>query len=127
MSEAEKTPRQLWVEALRSGAYVQSTGTLRRGDKFCCLGVACVVAADNGVPVIGREDVDTRWVFITPTDQSMSALPNEVREWLGMRTPSGNFTENRGQYALSEKNDTGYTFRQIADIIESEPEGLFAE
>ena len=30
-----------WLEALRSGKYEQTQGTLRDGDAFCCLGVLC--------------------------------------------------------------------------------------
>jgi len=33
-----------WVSALRSGAYQQGHGTLRRGDAFCCIGVLCDVS-----------------------------------------------------------------------------------
>ena len=40
-----------WVEALRSGKYVQGTGTNynAKSDTYCCLGVACHVAEENGV------------------------------------------------------------------------------
>ena len=33
--------RALWVKALRSGEYKQTTGQLRKDDGHCCLGVAC--------------------------------------------------------------------------------------
>ena len=36
-----------WVKALRSGEFEQGTGYLRKGDKFCCLGVACAVYQDE--------------------------------------------------------------------------------
>lgn len=32
-----------WVEALRSGKYKQGQNCLRKGDTYCCLGVACDV------------------------------------------------------------------------------------
>jgi hypothetical protein len=46
----EKLPiefKQKWVEALRSGEYEQGSDALYKGGKYCCLGVACVVA---GIP-----------------------------------------------------------------------------
>jgi hypothetical protein len=39
-------------------------------------------------------------------------------EWIGIND------ENRVEY-LAHLNDEGHTFSEIADIIESEPEGLF--
>lgn len=32
-----------WVKALRSGEFEQCTGSLKKDDRHCCLGVACVV------------------------------------------------------------------------------------
>jgi len=41
--------RKAWAEALMSGKYAQVKGGLRRGDSFCCLGVACdLYAKDTG-------------------------------------------------------------------------------
>ena len=37
----------LWIEILRSGTYKQGTGTLQKGDQFCCLGVACDLLIDE--------------------------------------------------------------------------------
>jgi hypothetical protein len=36
--------KQKWLDALRSGNYVQGEGTLNKGGKMCCLGVLCDVA-----------------------------------------------------------------------------------
>lgn len=33
-----------WVSALRGGEFAQTTGNLKDGDGYCCLGVLCVVA-----------------------------------------------------------------------------------
>lgn len=33
--------RAEWIAALRSGKYKQGKSRLKRGDAFCCLGVAC--------------------------------------------------------------------------------------
>lgn len=37
-----------WIEALRSGKYLQGTGCLRREETFCCLGVLCDVVDPAG-------------------------------------------------------------------------------
>ena len=59
-------------------------------------------------------------------------LPDEVRDWYGLATNKGGWTDKRslveiwtGKKSLVEINDSGITFTEIADIIESRPEGLF--
>ena len=39
--------KTLWLEALRSGQYPQTRGTLQDAHGYCCLGVLCKVALDN--------------------------------------------------------------------------------
>lgn len=39
--------KERWLLALESGDYKQSTGQLKRGDRFCCLGVLCDLHADE--------------------------------------------------------------------------------
>jgi uncharacterized protein YdbL (DUF1318 family) len=107
---------QKLVDALRSGEYEQTTSWLRYGDAMCCLGVACDLSAT---------DVGGQWdgyVFAVSGERKDALLPEAVREWLGFSDQAGAY----GDDSLSDKNDTGATFAEIADIIESEPEGLFA-
>lgn len=49
-------------------------------------------------------------------------LPEKVRRWVGLNDASGEFENG----SLVELNDNGKTFQEIADIIESEPAGLFS-
>lgn len=37
-----------WLEALRSGKYKQGLNLLRKGDEFCCMGVACDLIDPSG-------------------------------------------------------------------------------
>ena len=119
-----------WVEALRSGKYEQGSGALKRrvddGEyEFCCLGVACELfgsgirqrVRDDGCVVYG-EDWETGWFF---------SLPPEVMRALGLSGHMGGFPTSLGTETLAGLNDTGKTFAEIADIIESEPPGLFVE
>jgi hypothetical protein len=113
-----------WVEALRSGKYKQGKAYLRKGDKYCCLGVACELAIESGVKVlVDKIDNNTHYY-----NNKTKKLPREVTDWLGLKTDIGEFDRTE-QYvynnSLTNLNDNGKTFNDIADIIESEPEGLF--
>lgn len=110
-----------WVEALRSGEYKQGRGQLRRGNKFCCFGVACDLFDHDA------------W-YDDSFDGQDQVLPLEVRDALGLRSKAGIFSipivvvedgEERHWECLAELNDHGWTFEEIADFIESEPAGLF--
>lgn len=111
-----------WVAALRSGKYEQGRGYLKVGNLFCCLGVACDIAVKNGVDI---EVTDTSY------DGETKVMPEVVTAWLGLRNEEG-YYETRNDYnllvgkRLTIDNDDGKTFEEIADIIESEPKGLFA-
>ena len=104
---------QKWVAALRSDEYEQSKGRLRRVDGFCCLGVACELAVREGI-IAEYSGVHGGLTFYP-----------EVMIALNLTTDAGGY----GAYdsALATDNDRGLTFAEIADIIESEPEGLFTE
>ena len=40
-----------WVAALRDGGFEQTDGILQDGTGYCCLGVLCVLAEEDGVYV----------------------------------------------------------------------------
>jgi hypothetical protein len=110
-----------WVAALRSGKYKQTRHVLCDRNGHCCLGVACEVAIENGVPLT-RESTEFGRVLFNV--YALSLLPYQVRDWLGLRNAGGTY----GDGSLLHDNDSrGLTFEQIADIIESEPSGLFRE
>lgn len=109
-----------WVQALRSGEYQQAKGHLSKDGGYCCLGVACDI-----------------YKAVTPGftyEVSKIHLPAQVKEWLGLAFHNGNFNTNNGsdpRKILTNLNDgmasiAGLTFAEIADVIESEPEGLFS-
>ena len=46
----------LWTQALESGKYKQGKAYLwTKNNKYCCLGVACVIAQENNVRQINIE------------------------------------------------------------------------
>jgi hypothetical protein len=118
-----------WVEALRSGEFKQAQRKLRRSDgTFCCLGVAC--------ELYRRECGEGEWVgvadenyleFDVSDERTELGLPKSVKDWLGLNSPEGEFKHKRaGRTWLTVKNDQGASFEEIAALIETEPEGLFA-
>lgn len=124
-----------WVEALRSDIYKQTRGRLRTTEKgeysYCCLGVACELYKANCRDV--GEDIDWNGDYFLGDEEE---LPLEVMSWLGLKEADGSYqpppkviTCGEGDgHSLINDNDYFYmTFNQIADIIESEPEGLFSD
>lgn len=98
-----------WVTALRSGEYEQARGALTLDGRYCCLGVACAIS-----PIPAKE-----WL-------GRSLLPDEVRTWLGLSHEAGRYKRvYKAAHLTSDNDERKLTFSEIADIIESEPEGLF--
>lgn len=109
-----------WLPALRSGKYQQGVGNLRRHtdftDTYCCLGVGC----DLWDPSRWHLELN-RYLYIA----DMGVSP-EFAAFVGLRDDNGSFyftsDDDQDDYeasqCLSALNDDGYTFKQIADIIE---------
>lgn len=116
------------VAALRSGEYHQAKVSLHSYQGWCCLGVICDLYAQEH-PIdrrIYHYGCDGCWVEIFGQRESI-ALPDEVQKWIGFRTSAGTWDDNGLKASLVGLNDgtPSWTFDQIADFIESEPEGLF--
>jgi len=125
--QIEKTPVDLLKEALRSGHYDQTQNTLRDENGFCCLGVACDISG------LGRwEGSDLNgWEYVVGNrvagNSSDSVLPVPVKEWLGFEEECGSYKDmdHDCTTSLMDENDSGTTFAEIAEIIDSKPKGLF--
>lgn len=123
--------RRRWIAALRSGEYQQGKGRLvaPRLDgslEYCCLGVACEVYAEETgklVRTFAGGSGFYNWDDGTFADSAF--LPNEVANWFGVKTQTGEFRTPLGLMSLTELNDlTGKTFKEIAQVIEDKPKGL---
>lgn len=144
MSEVNTERVALWIQALRSGEYVQGLYKLETTDdtgakKHCCLGVAIRVAMANGCEGITEieRDVDGRdyvkhTSFITegtPTEGVSSELPPEVMNWYGLPDPyHGNpavspvvvseYGTQSQFHAIGANDNQQWTFDMIADGLE---------
>lgn len=111
-----------WVERLRKNDLKQSRHELQTVDGYCCLGVACVVYEEETGERLARHINDL---------YNGSCLRYEmecVKKWLGLKTDLGHFLMDGKKTSLANLNDhKRLNFNQIADIIETEPEGLFDE
>ena len=124
--EEQKQHRQDWVKALRSGDYQQAQGTLRKGDSFCCLGVACDISGVDEWRKVETNDGTFYYEYLVGNWQSLAV---EIADYYGMRDGFGGFWIDPGNKisSLSTLNDRGLSFDEIANIIEKEPEGLFTD
>lgn len=96
-----------WVEALRSGKYVQGTGYLRRGSCFCAYGVLCDLAAKDG----GAEWGNMRHDKVYRYSGEYFGAPLAFRSYLNLTIVESG--------TIMAMNDHGRSFSQIADYIES--------
>lgn len=122
MNEALKNQ---WVANLRSGKFSQGHSALATvDDKFCCLGVFCEIAPEvdreehpNGGDVIFKYkgSVDLFYLPTALADEYFEGLTNPPIElWGDLK-----FSDNGSQsVTLAQLNDGGFTFKQIADVID---------
>lgn len=115
--------KNMWVEALRSGKYRQGNGALRNEhNEFCCLGVLCDLVAPDKWTESDIKGINNEKLYASYDDEGL--LPRRIVEQIAVSgSIQRNFTVNlcggpdKG-VVLSELNDNGYTFNQLADIIE---------
>lgn len=99
-----------WLEALRSGKYDQTSGQLRDGNCFCCLGVLCDIFNPKGWEISGGI---YEWTFgVGPNEEhEVGVLPFNFRITYGI--------EGDIEARLIDMNDDGMPFLRIADYIEA--------
>jgi hypothetical protein len=95
-----KDLKQKWLAALRGGQYRQAMHTLRRTDgggvSYCCLGVLCCVSGE-----------------FRPGDPRLEQASLLSAEALHLVGGDRNINDH-----LSQLNDGGRSFSEIADFIE---------
>jgi hypothetical protein len=114
--------KKKWCEALRSGYYKQTGGSLCCDGMYCCLGVLCELAVIDGVYM--KTDINTEEISLYTYKiygGCEAELPKEVMIWAGLELDDALVTITN-QYGhstnLADLNDCGVIFDEIADIIE---------
>ena len=123
-----KEIKALWISALLSGDYKQTTGALCRTDEsgnesYCCLGVLTELAVEAGVIKPGTNVEVLRGSIRKYADGSSAfqslVLPRSVMHWAGLRTEAGEYQDPDRELrdALSSDNDRGVPFDTIAKTV----------
>jgi len=105
--------KQAWIDALTSGAYEQGYNQLRLRDSYCCLGVLCELAEmewvceSNGY----RHEAISYGKHIHEAEELV--LPKSVMAWAELEESSPSVKDSN----LSDINDSGKSFEQIAQLI----------
>lgn len=135
-----------WVEALRSGKYSQTTGKLHDLGEggYCCLGVACKLLEEPVVKKQYEDDEDPKAYWgKDENEETFEVLPESYRKKFRFFDGSGGYhidqltpDERNVVYSiygiigetnsLAELNDSGWSFEQLADLIEEYPKLIFA-
>lgn len=112
--------KEKWCAALESDRFKQAQGCLQNHEAYCCLGVLCELHRE--------EHPETRWEIINGYYRYLGQtdiLPETVRVWAGLneRNPIVK-DENRPDCpltsSLSNLNDSGVDFKQIAQVIKEQ-------
>jgi hypothetical protein len=106
-----------WIEALRSGQYEQGQNYLRVGSRYCCLGVLCEIAGVEAERALTTD----HYLFGECRDDRL--LPNELAgTGLGLygRLTTPVAIDGGVLSCLTQFNDLGYSFAEIADVIEAQ-------
>jgi hypothetical protein len=136
----DQTIKNKWISSLRSGKYKQARGFLRdEENKFCCLGVLCQMYIEetgkaewkfnddkkaDAMSFYQVKFLDDNWV------QETQLLPPQVMQWAGLKSADPTFLSEKqaalrdtehlieGPMELSDANDSGESFIDIADRLE---------
>ena len=105
--------KQRWIEALNSDEYKQTKECLRDSTGFCCLGVLTDLYVKEH-----NQDWSLSDNGYYSYNSLSSTLPFEVETWAGLDDFDPHFYTDNTKVYLSILNDAGYTFKEIAQIIE---------
>ena len=123
--------KEKWVNALTSGEYQQGNGKLRSTQGYCCLGVLCdLYAKENNVEWEYKGYEEDNCIH-NPTDYwtldcASEFLPLCVKQWaeLDHLSPQVKVKVEVDEEPwecledLSELNDSGSSFAEIAKLIQ---------
>lgn len=108
----KKEIAELWIADLRNPENKQTIGRLQDDTGHCCLGRLAIILGE--CPTIKIESGCQNYYF----DDLLGSLSSRIQEKAGMKTDNGEFEASHGDICLTELNDQGKTFAEIADVIE---------
>jgi hypothetical protein len=124
-----------WLKRLKSGKDKQGRFFLNKvspsgESSYCCLGILCEVAMENGLVIAKKPDVgfdhniNNEYVKIDIFQYNGDGdlQPREVSHWLGLGNIRNVLVTHEGEQALiSRLNDINQlTFSEIADLLFNE-------
>jgi hypothetical protein len=127
--------RKNFTAALRSGKYQQGAGQLSARSiddtwHHCCLGVACLVAIEDGMPMVATAfEGEMTYTPAGAQTGETTLPPRALADWYGWRDidPMLPFVdaehpveENFHLSAASINDGQGWDFAQIADAFDTE-------
>ena len=108
--------RKEWTAALRSGEYPQGRGMMQSAKGYCCLGLACMLA---GVPEDVLMGAETSLFDGLPYDIRAGVVNEDAKAAGVLYTQLGLSAGDCEEFAV--RNDAGWTFDRIADLIDAMP------
>lgn len=115
-----KEIKALWIEALESGQYQQGRGMLRNEKgEYCCLGVLCELAVQEGVIDTSREYASQNGNSYTEYDGSWHTISDKVREWsgFGWNAEGGYAIPGDVNHVISMNDEEDASFDDIAEWL----------
>lgn len=100
--------QKIWVQALESGKYKQTSALLFDGECHCSNGVLCQLFLDEHGES-WQEDHGYQDIIYYEIDGHCDIVPGKVLEWAGINLDLEHF--------ISSWNDNGGTFQDIAKYI----------
>lgn len=129
LTDENKDRIRTWLKALRSGSYEQGQNVLRSRvseglgvgeDKYCCLGVACSVFAQELDLDVSVAEEDS-WGCYYSYGEASTVLPENLANYLGFQScdPAVYVRSGREIVGITRANDLlGLSFDELADAVE---------
>lgn len=106
-----KLPAKAWLEAIRSGEYKQGSRVLCSDSAYCCLGVLSKI---QGRLKNGKDGEENTGIVLSKENPLIEYLDENGRLPRGVKV----WRSGEDFNSLAVLNDKGFTFSEIADIIE---------
>lgn len=118
-----------WIEKLSGGSIKQGRHSLcitkkDKSHEFCCLGVLCELARENGLDIdIHERELHAGIISERSYNGASKFLPDSVKQWAGMKTAFGRFGKETDE-TLDYLNDQSFDFDAVIKVIKEKWEIL---